>query len=318
MAENRDRSDRRVEVIAIDGEREGQRLDNFLIGHLKNVPKSAIYRLIRRGEIRINKKRAKPEQRLSAGDQVRIAPIHQAEAPAAASVPSQLRQRLLEAVLYEDKSIVVINKPAGVAVHGGSGLKFGVIEALREIFSPADVSLVHRLDRDTSGCLVVAKKRSALRRLHESFRRGEVDKVYRALVRGRWQGGERIARHSLRKNTLQSGERMVRVDDQGKSSQTRFVPLKVWAGASLVEATPVTGRTHQIRVHGAALGYPLAGDEKYGDPEFNRKMSALGLKRLFLHAARITFTTNEGKVITVEAPLDPALDACLRKLDQAD
>lgn len=318
MAEIRETHSARVQLVEVDAERAGQRLDNFLITYLKNVPKSAIYRLIRRGEIRVNKKRAKPETRLSAGDQVRLPPIAQAAQPASATIPLALQRRLAQAVLYEDKAILVINKPAGLAVHGGSGLKFGVIEVLRSLYPAVDLELVHRLDRETSGCLVVAKKRSALRRLHELFRHAEVTKVYWALVKGRWRGGRRTARQALRKNLLQSGERMVRVDDEGKASETVFEPLRVWGVASLVQATPLTGRTHQIRVHATALGHPLAGDDKYGDEGFNRQMGELGLKRLFLHAAKITFADAEGKPITVEAPLDPALDVCLAKLGPSD
>lgn len=314
MAEISETQPAQVQFIEVDAERAGQRLDNFLIGLLKNVPKSAIYRLIRRGEIRVNKKRAKADTRVNAGDQIRLPPIEQTPQPVAGSVPVALQKRFAQAVLYEDKSVLVINKPAGVAVHGGSGIKFGVIEVLRSLYPKLDLELVHRLDRDTSGCLVVAKKRSALRRLHEAFRGGEVSKVYWALVKGHWRGGRRTARHALRKNLLQSGERMVRVDDQGKESETVFEPLRVWQQASLVEATPVTGRTHQIRVHACALGHPLAGDDKYGDEEFNRHMTEFGLKRLFLHAAKITFPDSDGKRITVEAPLDPLLSACLEKL----
>jgi 23S rRNA pseudouridine955/2504/2580 synthase len=266
--------------------------------------------------VRVNKGRAKPTYRLQAGDQVRIPPVRRAEEiPPATPGRRQIRQ-LGESILYEDEGLLILNKPSGLAVHGGSGVSLGVIEILRASRPEAPfLELAHRLDRDTSGCLIIAKKRSYLRHLHKLLREEGMDKRYVALLKGPWRGGERRVNAALRKNILQSGERVVKVEAEGKSSETLFRPLRQWPAATLVEVRPLTGRTHQIRVHAAHLGQPVAGDDKYGDADFNRAMQAQGLRRLFLHAASLGFISPDGQPIAVKAPLDPALQQVLDRLD---
>ncbi len=315
------KSSPKVRFIEIQPDQAGQRIDNFLLCQLKGVPKSMIYRIVRKGEVRVNKGRIKPEYRLKAGDTVRIPPVRQPEPRDPAQVPQKLLQQIESRILFEDKRILVLNKPSGVAVHGGSGLSFGIIEILRQL-RPAcqQLELVHRLDRDTSGCLVVAKKRSALRRLHEQLRQGTMDKRYLALLKGKWQGTSRWIDAPLLKNVVRSGERMVFVDDKGKPARSQFIPYCVTQMASLMTVKLDTGRTHQIRVHAQYSGHPVAGDEKYGEEAFNQQMKSLGLKRLFLHAHTLSFTLPEvesGKDITinVQAPLDNDLVKVLKKLD---
>jgi len=267
------------------------------MGRLKGVPRALIYRILRRGEVRANKGRIRPDYRLQMGDVVRIPPVRYTEAVPDTPDPRSLGS-IRDAVIFENAGLLVLNKPSGMAVHGGSGQRYGVIEALRALRPEAPyLELVHRLDRETSGCLIIAKKRSVLRALHEGLRQHRLDKRYLLLVGGQWRGGARRVEMELRKNTLRSGERMVRQDPAGKPSVTRLRPLAVTPTASLLEARTITGRTHQIRVHAAALGHPVAGDDKYGDREFNRKMRRLGLGRLFLHAASLQFQ--------FEGPLDP-------------
>lgn len=309
-------TNQQVRLLVIDAEQEGQRLDNFLKTQLKGVPKSLVYRIVRKGEVRVNKKRIKPDYKLVAGDEVRIPPVRVAEANELPSAKLSSIQALEPQILFEDEVLIVLNKPAGMAVHGGSGLSFGVIEGLRALRPEARfMELVHRLDRDTSGCLMVAKKRSALKHLHEQLRLKTMRKQYAALVRGQWQPHIRVVNAPLLKNVLQSGERIVRVNVDGKPSETRFHILKRFTDATLVEASPITGRTHQIRVHTAHAGHPIACDDKYGDADFDQKMRSAGLARLFLHASRLTFqhpvTSNE---MTIEAPLDPHLAQFLTKL----
>ncbi|HEY0722147.1 MAG TPA: 23S rRNA pseudouridine(955/2504/2580) synthase RluC [Gammaproteobacteria bacterium] len=307
-----------VTELRIEEDSAGQRIDNFLVKSLKGVPKSRIYRILRTGEVRVNRGRIKPDYRLQQGDTVRIPPIRVSEqAPPAR--PGERIQRLIEAsILYEDKGFLVINKPSGLAVHGGSGVSFGVIEGLRAMRPEAHfLELAHRLDRDTSGVLVLCKKRSALRAFQEQLRENQTDKKYLALVRGKWKGGARRVSAALRKNVLSSGERVVRVADDGKESLSIFEPVAIFGNlASLVRVSLITGRTHQVRVHANHIGHPIAGDEKYGDEAFNRQMSELGLKRLFLHAEELTFTLPEsGKPLTIRAPLEPALTQILEKLE---
>ena len=305
-----------VELVEISADLAGQRLDNYLLNRLKGAPRSLIYRIVRRGEVRGNKGRIRPEYRLKAGDTVRIPPV---KLPPRNAVPRPGAQvlRLLEAaILYEDDRLLILNKPSGLAVHGGSGLSYGVIEGLRALRPQAPyLELVHRLDRDTSGCLLIAKKRSALRRLHELLRSNRMDKRYLALVKGPWRGGERQVTAPLLKNILRSGERMVRVDAAGKPASSVFRPLAISKTASLVEVKLETGRTHQVRVHAASLGQPIAGDDKYGDDDFNRRMREVGLKRLFLHAQALRFQLAEGEApLEVRAPLDDELKQVLLKL----
>jgi 23S rRNA pseudouridine955/2504/2580 synthase len=306
-----------VRFYTIDGEDAGQRIDNFLLRTLKGVPKSHLYRLMRKGEIRVNKKRIKPIYKLLNEDIVRVAPIRISEKVNEVSTGLNIVANLEKQILFEDERLIVINKPSGMAVHGGSGLSFGLIEALRALRPEARMlELVHRLDRDTSGCLVVAKKRSALRHLHEQLRNKNVQKFYHALVRGRWPEKLTKITESLKKNDLKSGERVVIVDNlDGKECETRFKVLQKYENATLVRAFPVTGRTHQIRVHCQVKGHAIACDSKYGHEEFDSEMKKQGLKRLFLHAASIEFThplSNER--LKIEAPLEPSLEKLLKKL----
>ncbi|MEN9532198.1 MAG: ribosomal large subunit pseudouridine synthase [Pseudomonadota bacterium] len=305
-----------VRLLTIEAEHEGQRIDNFLKTQLKGVPKSLIYRILRKGEVRVNKKRIKPEYKLCPGDEVRVPPVRVAEKNELPSANLGSIQRLESQILFEDDAMIVLNKPSGMAVHGGSGLSFGVIEGLRALRPDARfLELVHRLDRDTSGVLLVAKKRSALRSLHEQLRVKTMRKQYLALVRGQWQAHVKVVNAPLRKNDLQSGERVVRVSSDGKPSETRFRIARQFAEATLVECSPITGRTHQIRVHTQHAGHPIACDDKYGEAAFDEKMRSQGLKRLFLHAWKLSFTHPvDGREMQVEAPLAPELDNFLNKL----
>lgn len=285
----------------------GQRLDNFLISRLKGMPSARIYRAIRKGEVRVNKKRASADYRLAIGDSVRIPPLHQSTIKKPSTPDKSLLISLEMRILVEEADFLVIDKPAGLPVHGGSGINGGLIEALR-IMRPKNGSLelVHRLDLETSGCLVVAKKRSLLVALHALLTQRKVVKQYLLLVKGLWQGGERRVEAPLKKNILQSGERMVKVDENGKMALTLFRPIVSYSNATLLEARPLTGRTHQIRVHTAHMGHPIAGDEKYGDKVFNQKMKTLGLRRLFLHSAGIACCW-DSRVLGVCALLDADL-----------
>jgi len=306
-----------VQFIEVDAEYAGQRIDNFLLTRLKGVPKSAIYKVLRKGEVRVNKGRIKPEYKLAAGDVVRVPPMVVAGENEPVSVKLTMVKTLESHILFEDNELIVLNKPSGMAVHGGSGLQFGAIEALRALRPQAKfMELVHRLDRDTSGCLLIAKKRSILTALHEQLRDKVVEKKYWALVAGQWDAKVKKVTEPLKKNTLQSGERIVRVDENdGKPSETRFKILQRYAEGTLLEAFPVTGRTHQIRVHTACKGHPIACDDKYGDNAFTAEMNALGLNRLFLHAKLISFNHPvKGERLTFEAPLDKPLAAVLEKL----
>ncbi|MDX9741603.1 MAG: RluA family pseudouridine synthase [Gammaproteobacteria bacterium] len=308
--------ERAVSYLEVDAGREGQRIDNFLTAHLKGVPRSHIYRLLRTGQVRVNKGRIQATYRLKQGDVVRVPPVSTAEA-VPVRVGAELLEALEQAILYEDSGILILDKPAGLAVHGGSGLRYGLIEILRELRpNDRDITLVHRLDRDTSGCLLVAKDRRLLPALTEAFRRHEVEKRYLTLVRGRWKGGARTIRAALTRARLQSGERMVQADDEGREAETRFTPVRRLPGATLMEASIRTGRTHQIRVHAAALGHPVAGDEKYGDPVFNQAMRRQGLKRMFLHAHRLALRVG-GERIEATAELPPVLARVVLTLAEA-
>ncbi len=291
----------------------GQRVDNFLLAQLKGVPRSLVYRLLRRGEVRVNKGRVKPHQRLQAGDDVRIPPVRTADRADAGTPPAGLTAQLGARILYEDERLLVLDKPAGVAVHGGSGIAHGVIEALRALRPGQDLELVHRLDRDTSGCLLIAKRRSTLRFLHAQLREGAVGKRYRALLLGPLAGAVQRVDLPLAKNQLQGGERMVQVDAvSGKPALTIFRRVAAYGGITLVDVELHTGRTHQIRVHAASIGAPVAGDEKYGRPEHRALVRTLGLTRLFLHAAELRFRPREGAdPVIVIAPLPDALAAAI-------
>lgn len=297
---------------------DAQRLDNFLLKHYKRVPKSHIYRIIRKGEVRVNKKRAKASTRLALGDSIRIPPITM-QTVTATQASDDLLSRLASNILFENDGLIVINKPVGIAVHGGSGIALGIIEALRQLRPKAkSLELVHRLDRETSGCLLIAKKRSVLRVFHQLFRDGEMDKQYIALVKGQWHETTQCVNLPLAKNQLQSGERMVRVDKQhGKPAKTEFSLIEQFPLAALLRINLHTGRTHQIRVHAKAIGHPLALDEKYGDKAFNNTIKQQGLKRLFLHAASLCFPANAslGDIpTTFSAPLPNELQTVVNNL----
>ena len=300
--------------VEIDAERAGQRIDNFLMAQLRGVPKSMIYKILRTGQVRVNKGRIKPVYRLAEGDVVRIPPLRTGPEPEEASPGQGVLRQIEQSILFEDDGLIVLNKPSGIAVHGGSGVSYGVIEAMRKLRPELQgLELVHRLDRDTSGCLLLAKKRSALRQLHELIRSGDVGKHYLALCKGKWRGGARDVDAPLRKNTLSSGERMVRVSPDGKEALSRFIPKERFKAATLMEVELMTGRTHQIRVHAAHCGHPLAGDEKYGDKGFNQQMKELGLRRLFLHAHQVYFPWDGGRM-EFQAPLGDDLETVLKRL----
>lgn len=305
-----------VSFVDIDAEIAGQRIDNFLLNRLKGVPKSRIYRLLRKGEVRVNKGRIKPEYRLLAGDQIRLPPIRVSERDAPPLPGEGLRASLLSNIVYQNEHFLVLNKPSGLAVHGGSGVNLGAIEALRGLWpEQKHLELVHRLDRDTSGCLLIAKKRSALRALQAQMRETSMTKRYRVLVVGTWPKGLTRVDAPLRKNTLSSGERMVRADKEGKSAVTHFKVLESYRGFTLLEATLETGRTHQIRVHCQLMGHPVAGDPKYGDKEAEQSLKALGLKRLFLHAGQLGFRNPaDDTALVCEAPLPEGLQSVLGRL----
>lgn len=311
----------KVELVEVDAEYAGQRIDNYLIARLKGVPKSRIYRILRKGEVRANGGRVKPHYRLQAGDQVRIPPIRVSQPRPDLPIEQLFTRKLEQAVLYEDDGLLIINKPSGMAVHGGSGISHGVIETLRQM-RPHDrfLELVHRLDRETSGCLLIAKKRSRLRAIHTQIRNHEVEKTYIALVCGHWARRRIQVQAPLKKNELKSGERITKVAADGKSAITRFKILQYFPDHTLIEAMPVTGRTHQIRVHAQYAGHPIVGDDRYGDHEANKLMRKRGIKRLFLHASQIRIPADirgtEGE-IQVSAPLDKALQVVIdRKLQE--
>lgn len=309
-----------VKMLTISEDEAGQRIDNYLLAKLKGVPKSLIYRILRKGEVRVNKGRIKPEYKLQNGDVVRVPPVRVSEKNTTPISKNLNKVASLEShILFEDDYLLVLNKPSGIAVHGGSGLNFGVIEALRALRPEARfLELVHRLDRDTSGILLVAKKRSALRNLHEQLRVKTVQKDYLALVRGQWQSHVKVVQAPLLKNELASGERIVKVSEQGKPSETRFAIEERYQNATLVKASPVTGRTHQIRVHTQYAGHPIALDDKYGDKEFDQYMQELGLNRLFLHAFSIRFEhPKTGETLRLNAQLDEKMKTILKKLRES-
>lgn len=308
-----------VRLLPVEASHAGQRLDNFLTSRLKGIPKSHIYRLVRRGEVRVNKGRVKPDHRLVAGDVVRIPPVRMA-APRPSEADAGKFTWIENHILHEDDSLLVLDKPSGMPVHGGSGVAFGVIEALRAVRSHAPfLELVHRLDRETSGCLLIARTRPALLAMHAALREGEVSKRYVALVKDAWRGGARMVEAALDRRAQKAGERHVRVSaDEGREAATRFSPKQVFrrpVPATLVEIDLYTGRTHQARVHAAHIGRPIAGDDKYGDREFNRDVRNLGLDRLFLHAAGLKFRHPLGHVVTVRAPMPADLQSVLAKFE---
>jgi 23S rRNA pseudouridine955/2504/2580 synthase len=305
-----------VQQVQVGERGDGQRLDNFLGKFLSDVPRSHVFRVIRKGEVRVNGKRAKADTRLQASDIVRVPPVRVGEAAPPRKAPTGLVHDINAAVIHEDPRLLVINKPAGVAVHGGSGVSFGVIEALRAARPDEDLELVHRIDRETSGILLVSRKPAVLRTLHALMREGQVEKRYLALVKGKWELGQKRIDAPLRTDIRVSGERTVKVHETGKEAASVFKPVQFFGRkASLMEVELETGRTHQIRVHAAHAGYPLAGDDKYGDEEFNEAMKGLGLTRMFLHAQQVSFTWPEtGVEFSVNAALPDELKAVIDAL----
>jgi len=298
----------------------GQRLDKYLARRLGDVPRSRIFRIIRKGEVRVNGRRAGPDARLGVNDRVRVPPLWEQAAEGAARAPRGPPAATIEAVaraiVQETDRLLVLDKPAGIAVHGGSGISFGVIEALRALKPDEPLELVHRLDRDTSGCLLVARDSATLRTLHALLREGQCDKRYLVLLAGKWDLGQKRIDVPLRTDTRVGGERTVRADASGKPSISEFRPVQFFGKtATLMEVALHTGRTHQIRVHATYAGHPVAGDEKYGDKAFNARMRELGLARMFLHAHSMSFEwPNGGATFSASAPLPSELSAVLDRL----
>jgi len=304
-----------VQFIEVDDEHIGRRIDNFLLNKLKGLPKSHLYLLLRKGEIRVNKKRIKPSYKLQQNDVIRVAPLRLSIEAQPSKPSKELLKKLSNKVLYEDQDLLIINKPVGIAVHGGSGIRLGLIESLRIMRPEAHfLELVHRLDRNTSGCLIIAKKHSILRELHKLLCENKIKKIYTALTLGRWPKKINKVNIALRKNVLRSGERIVKASEQGKAAFTEFKVIQNFAISSLVAVKLYTGRTHQIRVHAQLSGHPIAGDDKYGDRAFNRIMWKRGLRRMFLHARKIKFVLPSGKKISIEAPLGEELEQILKQL----
>lgn len=303
-----------VQYVTITDEQDGQRIDNFLLSRLKGMPRTHVYRLLRKGEVRVNKKRVNAFYRLESGDIVRIPPVYLAE-KAQEVPPSKTTTALLaDRILYEDEHLLIINKPCGMSVHAGSTVRVGVVEALRHMYPKLpNLELAHRLDSETSGCLVLAKKKRVLRELHTLLREGRMTKIYWALTSGVWKPSECRVDLPLHKDYRDGGKHVVEVHREGKSALTVFHPLKTFKHASLVEVKLFTGRTHQIRVHAEHQGHPIAGDDRYGDAEFNKLARRLGLKRMFLHARSIEFTLPSlNQHVKVVAPLDGELEQAIQ------
>jgi len=304
-----------VQLIEVSEHADGQRLDNFLLSRLKGLPKSHLYRLIRKAEVRINKKRCKPDSRLSTGDIVRVAPLRLSEETPAVAPGASLVQLLNNSVLFEDEHLLIINKPAGLAVHAGSGQRIGLIEALRFMAGEGGYrELVHRLDKDTSGCILIAKNGKSLKVLQSNLKQKVMEKTYQALVHGQWPTALDQIKASLQKHQPHAGERIVTVQADGKAALTRFRVLQTFARASLIEAMPVTGRTHQIRVHCQYAGHPIIGDPKY---TFDRRHDFGAVRHLNLHAARLGFRHPvSGEPMTVLAPLRDEMNSLINQLNQ--
>jgi 23S rRNA pseudouridine955/2504/2580 synthase len=304
-----------VRYIEINAEQAGKRLDQFLLKLFGTVPRSRVYRVVRKGEVRVNGHRADPAQRLQLHDKVRVPPVRIEPEGAPPRIPRALLERVRGAIIVENDKLLVIDKPSGIAVHGGSGLSFGVIEVLRALRPEDSLELVHRLDRDTSGCLLVARKASALRVMHALLREGLFEKRYLTLLKGHWPHGRTRIDVPLRTDTRVSGERTVQAHASGKAALSDFRPLQFFGKrATLMEVGLLTGRTHQIRVHAAHAGHPVAGDEKYGDADFNTELGALGLARMFLHAHSVSFEWPQGGAFSASAPLPADLAAIVDRL----
>lgn len=308
-----------VQYIQVDEDRVGQRIDNFLIGHFSRLPKALIYRWIRKGALRVNKKRIKPTCRVCAGDVIRIPPFYLEKETCSISVSRDHLDYLESLILFENDGYMIVNKPSGIAVHGGSGIHSGLIERLRQLRPQAKkLELVHRLDKETSGCIIIAKKYRALTYFHDLLKSGELCKIYHALVHGNWHHGKKEVALPLRRMVLAHGERVVRIDKlDGKSALTTVKPLRKFKDYTLVEARPKTGRTHQIRVHLASQNHPIVCDAKYGWEPHDEMLKALGFKRLFLHAAELRFidpVTAEEK--SFQAPYDHACRKLLARMSR--
>jgi len=308
-----------VSFLEVTEVQAGQRVDNFLLARLKGVPKSRIYRIIRKGEVRVNKKRVKPDYKICTGDLVRIPPVRIAEKQDMLPPAVALQTVLNEAILLDDPDLMVLNKPSGLPVHGGTGVKTALIESLRYMYPELEgLELVHRIDKGTSGCLLLSKNNRSLQQLTDQFRHGGVTKTYHALVNGHWPSHIREVNAALEKHQPRGGERFVSVSEQGKPAVTRFDVLKECAGATLIQAMPVTGRTHQIRVHTSLAGCPIIGDEKYASDEVLAKYATLGIKRLCLHAAQLSFThPGNGRKVTLSAPYDRQFEDAISILAKA-
>lgn len=303
----------KVQILEINADNDGQRIDNFLMSKLKGLPKSHIYKILRSGEVRVNKGRIKPNHRLVSGDMVRIPPVRVSESKHP-DIPDRFIEELNESILFENDDLVIINKPSGLAVHAGSNVAFGVIDILRaDRFENKFIELVHRLDRQTSGCLVLAKSRIALTQLNALFNSNhDITKQYLTLTKGNWPEAEHRIDAPLSKNEIKGGERMVTVNPEGKTAVSLFRPIEQFDDCSLVEVTLLTGRTHQIRVHAASENHPVAGDDKYGNKEFNKNMKKAGLSRMYLHARYLAFNLNGP--IQVTAPLEDTLKDIIETL----
>lgn len=308
-----------VQLITISAAEAGQRIDNFLITLEKGVPKSRIYRAIRKGEVRVNKGRIKQTYRLQAADEIRVPPLRITEKTTPTHISDSLSEILEENILFEDEHLLVLNKPAGLAVHAGSQIQMGVIEALRLLRPETNfLELIHRLDRDTSGCLLLAKSREALLHLQQQMINDEIDKHYLTLTQGRWPKTTNLVTFALQKNTLSAGERMVVVDTEGKPAKTQFTVKQSLPLCQLIDVKLFTGRTHQIRVHAASSGHPVAGDDKYGDRDFNKQLKPYGLNRMFLHAWRLQIHHPiTGDTMDLMAPLPTILNKVIQKLDKS-
>lgn len=307
-----------VRKVTVTVNEDGQRLDNFLLKQLPGVPKSHVYQLVRSGQVRINSGRAKPGIRLEEGDIVRIPPVRMAEKGEAVRPPDTVLEKLRAAIIFEDEHYLVLDKPSGLAVHAGSGLMFGVIEAIRAWGTHPYIELCHRLDRETSGVLLLAKSRLSLLRAQNAFREGTVDKRYLALLVGKWEGGEREVDASLVKTRNQDGDRFVEVDEaEGKEARSRFTPRQLFQNCALCEVKIYSGRMHQIRVHAAAIDHAVAGDGKYGHSGDFKQLRELGLKRMFLHAAKLNLPAAENfPALDLQAPLPDDLQALLKALER--
>ena len=317
MNQNSSKKNIPARTVEIPAEQAGRRLDNFLLGYFDNIPKTRVYRMLRKGEVRVNGGRNKPDYRLLEGDRVRLPPVFAESRTEAHPPPAYLLSLLDNTVIYEDDSLLVVNKPAGVAVHAGSGEKFGIIELLRSLRPEESLELVHRLDKATSGCLLLARDHRVLRHLHDQLRQSHTVKQYLALLKGRLNTAREVDA-ALVKNVRVAGERKVQLDTEGKAASSVFKPLQRNRRMTLARVTIKTGRTHQIRVHAAAIGHPVAGDDKYGDRAFNRELCRSGLKRMFLHAETLTIKHPEtGKLCSFTAPLPEELAALLQQLMMA-